>query len=189
MSNTKHSDLDADYYKDKPLPNESALQYSRFLTYRDLKPNERSAARVAELHKTAARNCEIASAKFAWVERAKAFDQRVSAIELSVRETGLAEYVSKIMEQEDIETMLLAELVQGAMRKAVLEMTADDEKYVDLKELKHLAGTIDTLMKLRRRRAGLPVNYLVETREAPNYDEDVYVIGGTDEIYDETDAT
>src|SRR5688500_11830073 len=70
-------------------PKEPAKAYAAFRTYRDMHPSVRSSMATAEaIGHTSERTCEEWSARYAWVERAKAYDSWVETIRRDERERG-----------------------------------------------------------------------------------------------------
>jgi hypothetical protein len=182
------SEIDYGEFMDRPMtkPVESHKQFNRYLVYRNLATLERSVKLSLEhINKdnpdpvviTTLRNT---AHKFKWHERAKAYDNYLSSLEIEVLETSLEEAVQYVLAQEDLELIMAGRLVQTVLRNAV-EGKYDklETKSSEADEAKKILQTLDLLQKMRRRRAGLPSNYLAKEAEPQNFEEMTYTIGAS----------
>lgn len=184
-NNISPSEIDYAHYWNSPLPKESSKMYARYLTYRNMSPIDRSIRRVAEIEGTEEKNCEIASAKFKWVLRSKAYDVRLSNAELITREAGNEAYNAQSMEHEDSELIILTEILQTKMRQTLRglqnpEMVNGEEVLPDTMEIQRLVASAEKVQNLRRRRGGLGTSYRTVQVDEPDYENETYLVGGGD---------
>lgn len=175
----------ADYF-DKPLPNEDAKQFGRYLSYRNMNPVDRSMRAVTEIlnnngDEVQPKTVHNTGHKYKWAERAKAYDSHLSSIELQVIETGLAQAIDYTLEMEDVEIVMMTQIAHKMLRKAskaIDIIPAEGEKGFDTIDAQRLFNMTELLQKVRRRRAGLATNYITERADEPNLEDTRFIIGG-----------
>jgi len=107
--------------------------------------------------------------KFRWADRAKAYDNFLSSVQLTVLETSLDEAVHHITAQEDIELIMATRLMQTVLKTTFDNLESDDPKTrTDISDVQRVMKSMETLHNLRRRRAGMPTNFV--TKEVPPED-------------------
>ena len=172
-------------FYDRPMtdPKESAKQFSRYLVYRNLPKHERSVRYTTEKlneagDDVAENTLQNTANKFRWHDRALAYDTFLASLEITLIETSLDEAVSYILGQEDAEIAMATRLIQSVMKKAIDGGYNDAlSKESEADRAKKIVQTLDSVQKMRRRRAGLPVNYTSKEVEPQDFENQTYVIG------------
>lgn len=85
----------------EPQPNESSVAYQAFAMYRDFGP-ERSIDSVSRKLSKSIPLLKRWSSKWAWVERAMAFDTYLDSVRLAAREQTAAKEARKIMSADEV---------------------------------------------------------------------------------------
>lgn len=181
MNDTLPSEPDYSEYMDKPLEGESSKQFTRYCMYRDMHPNDRSIASVADRLGEPHKNLEYASSKYKWVARALAHDQKIQNLQMVVRQANIEEAIKGTMSTEDEELVALSEIVQKKMRQALESLkdpTAEYEETVSIMDIHRLIKSAEALQNMRRRRVGLPVTYKAEVVDDIDYASEEFLIGG-----------
>lgn len=180
---TDYDDM-AEFY-DRPMKNppESPKQFNRYMVYRNLPKAERSVRRACEVlneagDEVAERTLVNSSQKFNWTERVKAYDIFLANLEIQVLETSLEEAVQYVLAQEDTELIMATRLIHSVMKNALDGVYNDvSSKESEADRAKKIVATLDTIQKMRRRRAGLPANYTAKEVEQQDFENQTYVIG------------
>ena len=177
-------EINYEEYFDKPLPNEDAKQYGRYLSYRNMNPSDRSMKAVTKIlnnngDDVSPKTIHNTGHRYKWAVRARAYDSHLSSVELQVLETSLAQAVNYTMEMEDLELVMLTKMVQTLLRKANKALEEGDiEAQPDAMDVQRITSTVETIQKLRRRRAGLPASYVTERVDEPDLEDSKFIIGG-----------
>lgn len=181
MNDTSLTEPDYAEYMDKPMEGESSKQFTRYCIYRDMHPNDRSIARVAERIEENPKNLEYASSRYSWVARALEYDKKMQNLQMVVRQANIEEAVKGAMVNEDEELVALSEIVQKKMRQALdtlKDPTAEYEETVSIMDIHRLIKSAEALQNMRRRRVGLPVSFKAEVVEDMDYANEEFLIGG-----------
>lgn len=170
---------------DRPLknPKESPKQFQRYMVYRNMPKLERSVVAACGLLNEAGddvsdKTLANTATKFKWFDRAKAYDIYLANLEIEVLETGLEEAVQYVLGQEDVELVMATRLVQKVLKHAVEGNYSEAlSKESEADRAKKIIGTLDSLQRMRRRRAGLPSNYTSKDADPQNFEEQTFIIG------------
>lgn len=171
------TEINYDEFYDRPLtnPRESPNQFARYMVYRNMNKLERSVRVATELinedaeEQVSYKTLHNTAHKFRWADRAKAYDTFLSSVQLTVLETSLTEAVQHVTAQEDIELILATQLMQTVLKTTFDNLTNEDPKLqTNVTDVQKVMKSMETLHTLRRRRAGMPTNFV--TKEVPPED-------------------
>lgn len=134
------------------LDGETAKAYEGFKTYRDLKPSERSAAKVALLIGKSSKLTEVWCAKNKWVERANAWDAYIDQRETENRLATVDTVGAMITQNLASQVSTVNRLVE--MQIAEMEHRANNGDLPTVKELKDMVALLKEKDILLNRIAG-----------------------------------
>jgi hypothetical protein len=109
-------------------PDESSTAYDAFLAFLSMPikdignpDNSRTLHNVSRklgyqvADKKAATSIEQWSAKFSWMERARAYDSRQGALVIAVQDASMAEYQRQVIEKRTEQTIMMNELMNAQL--------------------------------------------------------------------------
>ncbi len=173
---------------DRPMtdPKESPKQFARYMLYRNMPKHERSVKLACELlnekgDDVAWKTLKNTSQKFHWTDRVKAYETHMANLEIEVLETNLEQAVDYVYGQEDIELVMATRLVQrmlGAQSSINFDSMDSEELQKVTQTAQRLINSLDKLQSMRRRRAGLPTNYITKEAEPQDFENQTFIIGG-----------
>lgn len=163
------------------LPQETAKAYAAFQIYLSLSVfgqdgERRSLENTAKkLGLRSTTSVERWSAKYDWVERAKAYDAYMGTTSITVKETALAEY------QQAVVSSLSAQLVvlNNILDKTLADMLEGVKLGVpiDTKDLARIVRSVRDKDDLARRLGGMPTNYVTERADETEDEDTIFLIG------------
>ncbi len=168
----------------KRLPDEPVRAYDAFIKYRSLEPNgdgmnKRTIDNVRILlGRKSMSGLEQWSAKFNWVERAAAWDEKRHNDIIKLQDVDAVRYRQAVVDTLLLQLAPLDKLINSEINSA-LEEQAQGER-VNAVTLKRLLEAVTMADNLRRRAAGMPT---VFTREKSDGEEETmtFMIGELDE--------
>lgn len=165
----------ADYWE--RIPGETDKSWYAFQIYRDLPVNApegdtRSLAAVArKLNYKDEQMCGRWSAKYRWVERARAYDRYKEQTAMVVREVGLQQYEQAVYEKLTM-NLAMFDVLAGKTMAAYMAMD-----FVESKELLRLIQALKIKDDLARRAAGMPIEFKVAEAEDTHEENATYILG------------
>ena len=170
-------------------PDETEKSYSAFLAYiempirdignpensRSLPNLTRKLGYAAQAGK-AASTLEDWSAKYSWVERARAYDSHNSQLVIKVKDASLAQFQHDLILKRTEQTVLMNEALNKQLIDLLTRQSAGVE--VDSLELLRTVNALKQLDDLERRIAGLPTNFNTQViDDEEDMEERVYMVG------------
>lgn len=176
----------SDYY-DSPMedPNESPVLFARYKMYRDMNPRTRSLRDLTEILNSSGTTISYkailqASSKYKWAIRAQAYDLMIEKRQIELVEADNVEAIEYLLQQENIELITVAQIVQQSLANAVKSVNSSDpEERLDAMDITRLVKATQMLQDMRRRNVGLPTEYKSAQANELDLEGKTYVIGGT----------
>jgi ribosome assembly protein YihI (activator of Der GTPase) len=122
------------------------------------------------------KQCEEWSAKFNWVERAAAFDAYNGSKAISLREVSLDQVKSAHITRVTTQAAVISSIVEKRLKRVLDALERGED--VDTMDIKRLTDTVDNIDIIMRRATGMPTTYTGAVGEEPDYEQQVYTIGG-----------
>jgi len=115
-------------------PGESAQAYAGFVCYRDLAPGTRSLARVGQECGKSKSLLERWSVRWRWVERVRAYDAHLAAVEQAAREQALAaeaaRWAERRRQEREEEWAVAQQLIKMLAHPLTKETVGEDGRTV-----------------------------------------------------------
>ena len=166
-------------YTPKPWekqPNETPRAFSFFQVYRDLKPDDRSTAKVAEILGKSKSAMEQHCTRNGWVDRAAKWDDEQDRIK---READLKEQVKAIKKMRERHTKVAEKMIKKA-DEALEQIPADDIRPSDISKLIDIGtklerisrGDVETVIEERQGETVSPVQFYLPDNGRSNTDDE-----------------
>lgn len=162
------------------LPEETSKAFAAFQVYIGLSPfgtPRRTAASVREiLNMKLGGSVERWMMKYAWVERAAAYDAWTASNTITLVQATKEVFAKQLVTNTSARLSFLGGIVEKMMKQ--IDDKLNKGEAVDVGDVKRVADMIKTIDDLSRRSAGLPTSYLQAPSEVESDDTQTYVLGG-----------
>lgn len=162
----------------KQLPDETDRAYRAFMEYLKMPlfgPNQRSIRRLAkELGYKNPVQLFNWSRKYAWQERAKAYDSTINKSALRVRQVALEEFQRAIVENTTTQLTMLNQIIMRALSQLNDKVDTGEVSTLDINRMASAIRTIDKVLRLA---ADMPTNTKTTSVDYEPDSGEVFVVG------------